>query len=575
MDKRKKINTPAQKKPTETLNQKARQDSVDKGNELLIMTIEIGDGKTEELTVYENDTPDLLAKQFCKKHCLSVEVIDVLIDQIKSNLEILLRDENDLKLNEQINNNSIDKSPQASVNYNQLTPKNTRQETSKTPQDTSQPTTNGFETPQVSPKDFSFSPSVNNSGEKLYYKGLLLKEQTQKRIQVLKQQKDDELMKEATFRPKTNCKSTHRSQMPEIYLIEKGRKKLEHLERKRGEKLADELRECTFSPRVDKRSSNLDRNRNRTLSPNRHVALYENAKKIEEKQSKFNQEIQQKFCPFTPDTSLTSKKNKSLIKSVPERLANSRKTIEEYINRNKNAEKIVFQMEQPLFQPKVGRAPSNRDANPKNIGDRLYANSKKAPIQEPQQSPLRYSNTRSDKILEKVKLQRYNELFGLLNPKNGLISKETVQALDIPENILEIIQPLLDELSELNETLTYEEFNDSMELLMKELSPYEKSLILMTKKSKSPEKPECSFRPSINQSFSIEFPKESLYERHLKKMQEIEERNRKVRTDKEAAEMSECTFLPKTNNLQTKENFNKVFQDSNSLYSYKPDQSSL
>ncbi|CAG9324973.1 unnamed protein product [Blepharisma stoltei] len=535
--------------------------SEDKGNELLIMTIDIGDGRTDELTVYENDKPEWIAEQFCLRHNMSSDVKELLIQQIKMNIEIIYQEQaQSMTFNKE--NDFINNEPEFMQNDRSLTPieKSYSPESNEYLRKFSDE--NSFERPnssKISQKPLEFSQIttnqsqlLNNSGEKLYYKGLLLKEQTEKKIQTIKKQKNEEMMKELTFHPKTNTKSPQR-RMPEIDLLKKGKEKNEHIEKKRGEFLAEEMSHCTFSPSVDKRSSSLVKNKKRNESPDRCVALYENAKVIEDKKAILYQRIQQQDCPFNPDTSLTNKMNKQLIRSVPERLAYSRRTIEEYIMKTKYIDIKDFSTGQQLFHPKTGRSPAKRDANPSNIGEHLYSISKKSPTKDriQSQSPTRHTNQTSYKIIERIKFQRYKELFDMMNPQDGKISKETIESGYIPRNIKDIIDPLINELGDLNETLTYEEFFEAMELLMKELNPTEKSVLLNTKKSSHQEESKYTFRPSINNSFSKESSKESsresIYERNMKRMMEIQEKVKTVRTHREIAEMDECTFKPKLN----------------------------
>jgi hypothetical protein len=60
--------------------------------ELLIMTIEIGDGQKDTLRVFENDDPNDLAKAFCDKHGLNPNIIYPLAQNIYSNMEQVLQE---------------------------------------------------------------------------------------------------------------------------------------------------------------------------------------------------------------------------------------------------------------------------------------------------------------------------------------------------------------------------------------------------------------------------------------------------------------------------------------------------
>src|SRR5690242_5883109 len=79
------------------------------GNEILIMTIDIGDGRNDEITVYENDKPEVLAEQFCSRHNMSYEIREVLAQQIKMNIDLIYQEEDQSTSNDQVNNDSIDK----------------------------------------------------------------------------------------------------------------------------------------------------------------------------------------------------------------------------------------------------------------------------------------------------------------------------------------------------------------------------------------------------------------------------------------------------------------------------------
>ena len=60
--------------------------------ELLIMTIEIGDGKKDTVRVFENDDPNELAKRFCEKHNLNHNIIYPLAQNIYTNMEQVLQE---------------------------------------------------------------------------------------------------------------------------------------------------------------------------------------------------------------------------------------------------------------------------------------------------------------------------------------------------------------------------------------------------------------------------------------------------------------------------------------------------
>ena len=51
------------------------------------MTVEIGDGRQDQLTICEGDDPEKLAKEFCVKHDLEERMIETLKQHITNNLQ--------------------------------------------------------------------------------------------------------------------------------------------------------------------------------------------------------------------------------------------------------------------------------------------------------------------------------------------------------------------------------------------------------------------------------------------------------------------------------------------------------
>lgn len=64
----------------------------DTNKALLIMNINIGDGKKYSLSVMEGDDPFDLARNFCKKHNLEDNVVEALAQNIYDNMEQVLQD---------------------------------------------------------------------------------------------------------------------------------------------------------------------------------------------------------------------------------------------------------------------------------------------------------------------------------------------------------------------------------------------------------------------------------------------------------------------------------------------------
>ena len=105
---------------------------------------------------------------------------------------------------------------------------------------------------------------------------------------------------------------------------------------------------------------------------------------------------------------------------------------------------------------------------------------------------------KSEQMVKKLKNSRYKEIFDELLPDNrGFINKETVYKSELDPKIKGILKPLLEELNNYDEYLSFEEFYDAMEMLMKSVSLGEKSLILRTNKKRNNTE-DYDFKPKTN-----------------------------------------------------------------------------
>ena len=69
----------------------------ERGRKLLIVTIEIGNGEQENLTIFENDNPQDVAREFCKRHGIDNELQEIIALHIENSIhetksKLLMRD---------------------------------------------------------------------------------------------------------------------------------------------------------------------------------------------------------------------------------------------------------------------------------------------------------------------------------------------------------------------------------------------------------------------------------------------------------------------------------------------------
>ena len=107
---------------------------------------------------------------------------------------------------------------------------------------------------------------------------------------------------------------------------------------------------------------------------------------------------------------------------------------------------------------------------------------------------------RNETLLSRMKIRSFRSLFQVLGCGGSMISPHTLKKCQVPVTILEIINPVLVEVMELQNSFNFEDFSERMELLLRGLSPYEKNVILNSKKKKKPSTDTLKFKPAIKKS---------------------------------------------------------------------------
>ena len=125
-----------------------------------------------------------------------------------------------------------------------------------------------------------------------------------------------------------------------------------------------------------------------------------------------------------------------------------------------------------------------------------------------------YTNNESNEIFQKKKLNAFSKIFHKLDKdQDGLITNLNVETKNLPKNIVKIIEPIVNELKEENETLNENEFKTACDRLYDMLSYMEKREIIEygneeinnQKKKKKEKKDEFSFRPKINKNYRTNY----------------------------------------------------------------------
>jgi hypothetical protein len=68
-------------------------DLSDRGREILVISVDIGDNRSGEIHIYEFDVPGKSAKDFCTEYGLPENVQEILTAHIVENIDVLIKEE--------------------------------------------------------------------------------------------------------------------------------------------------------------------------------------------------------------------------------------------------------------------------------------------------------------------------------------------------------------------------------------------------------------------------------------------------------------------------------------------------
>ena len=449
-----------------------------RGNEILNITVDIGNGKHDRVVVHEFDDPCILAKDFSAKHRLTQKIEVALTRNISELLKDIAKDQ-------VLMSSTFSSRPEV---------------------DTS---------------------SCSNAGEKLYLKGLKHKEQVEANKQMLKMRIEREISETTSFKPVINKKS---------------RELAKNVHSRSDFRLATpqiEAEECTFTPKINEKSMKMV-----ATSSNRVLELYEDAEQRRKRLHGLNIDARKYEFPFKPSVKPNGRPSDP--EELVQRLLTSKSNYYQHLEELKKKQEISTDPEtgQELFKPYIGKS-SQYLEHRENVWESLYQCPKK-PSEPPEEYPYAPVNldskARSDKLLLKIKIDRFSDVFQQLNPDvNGNIFFKNIDVSAVDPVILKIIRPLLAELEELDQPLNFEEFVESMDNLLRTLNTTEKDVFFTKPRKIKTEESESSIK---RYGSAAEIGK--LYQRHVEKKNETSAKMDIEREKKKILELEGCTFHPKT-----------------------------
>ena len=370
---------------------------------------------------------------------------------------------------------------------------------------------------------------ILNYGERLYHKGLKLQEKTNEKLEKIKDDREKENKKNCTFKPKINQipyqamtnrynnKLTYNDEDNIIYYKDYKDSKLDILREK-----YQKIENYSFAPKINNRSTIIDRKKNQRPQTPRFEQLYNNYKKQQLDIQNLTNQV------YNPDKFFNPKINNYNCAYTNINFQDRQKVYE-----SKSQEKKKFlkdQIENPIdtqtgqkfFSPMINN--DNNIREPFVTFKNLYndaqktqkKNEKLAQLIQNSECPFseNYTNNESNEIFQKKKLNAFSKIFNKLDKdQDGLITKLNVETKNLPTKIVKIIEPIVNELKEENETLNENEFKTACDRLYdmltymekREIIEYGNEDIINEKKKKKGKKEEFSFHPKINKNYRTNY----------------------------------------------------------------------
>jgi hypothetical protein len=497
-------------------------EAVDRGKQILVLTIDIGDGRQDFITVYEHDNPKVLSQEFANKYGLNSNLQKNLHHMIQENVKEVLKNELHLKGPDEsdVMTESEYLSPMKTENpatNESKAQKSLFKSTNKSMKNNDQPlpakgSIYGALYKQLRKNETSKSVSsisANNKstktgynyGDYLYAKGLKDKQQAEKFKEMKKQELFEKEIHNYTFSPLINTNSSLISprvyEKPENILIKRGVEKQEKIQKLKENTEKEIEKECYFVPKINKNS----KSRN---VPNIHAELYNQA---EQRKDKRNGDIESDFKQWTfkPEVGNAHKKKGDIFENTDQfldRLETSKRVAEEEMKRvREDKEKAeIIQVQSMKPRPSYDKSKISRH-NSEPVWDYLYGqrDAKKKELLESQKefqktlataSISKKTSQNSDKIFADFRQKQFQKLFETMDSdRDGVISSHGINISTIETSILRILTPFFEEIQKTETDLNFQDFLMKMEELYKNLNVEEKAILIKRPDPKEEDQP--------------------------------------------------------------------------------------
>ena len=461
-------------KNTENQSVSSRDSKASRDKPAVMLELDLG-GRTDTIYAYENDDPEMLAIRFCEKNNLDKQAVPFLVKSITTELKKLKKlhpierdsvpEEKPVVVADKPNADSskvkmIKEEPRASDTTKNESETYERwhrliNEKNAASANSGKKDKSFTQTSRSPPNSQKTDRSVKvNDGiyDKLYYQGVRMKREKEQKIAEHQREKLAQEKKELTFSPKVSPRDTksNRSQSPmystKRYYAEAERlaTKEKNLELERNRALFEI---CPFQPTLSEKALRVAEQRSRSNSPIIHVRLHDEADEKTKKREEFVTAGMSEIYTFKPEISPRSKQlvsnAKETQKELTERLVKEAKVKQEKHHQAQRAKMTPVDPKtgQTLFQPviphtKYYQKVKQRDDDCYNITlDTNTLSVKKLNTPRKIQEP-----EHPDPVREAV----IRKIFDALDSdRDGLITAEQIELKGIEVNLLKVLTEVL------------------------------------------------------------------------------------------------------------------------------------
>lgn len=234
------------------------------------------------------------------------------------------------------------------------------------------------------------------------------------------------------------------------------------------------------------------------------------------------------------------------------RISDYRKEIEYYLR--VKALNTDLSTGQELFKPKINQYPveTRRDFSPcrPHFTFNHFRN--------------KLTSERSEKIVKRIRFLRFQTLFNTLCPENGKITKKSVRKASIEKYLRRLLDPILLNIENNDETMDFERFREEMEVLLGEMTPEDRHYII---KGEKPVilKAETSVLVEKSKSLTSTPIRFGIYERNLDKLKKTKGNIVRLRKKLKENDLRSCTFTPTTTRYNTPKKYPDIWSLKSNL----------